>query len=201
MPIYFQKIPEKKFDPDKSFYVKDSRGCNMTTGFLFLAAFAAIVYVDRFNFNEFSIYQLLYLAIVPAVYLFRRSIINKTIITINKTWFYYFEELVTNWHNFIDAVITQDEENRRVPYDLTDRFMLVLRYGKIGHQGFFGRKFIMTAVMDKSEEEIMAAIKFYYQHREDEMMMPYITDDTMPSEETKRSTYQLPEPTEQGKTE
>jgi hypothetical protein len=93
----------------------------------------------------------------------RRSIINKTIMTINKTGFYYLGELVTDWKNFIDASVSQDEENRRVPYDITDRFMLLVRYSKEGESGYFGRKFLMTAVMDKSEEEIIAAIKFYYE--------------------------------------
>lgn len=163
MPIYFQKISNKNFDPNGDFHVKDSKGCNMTVAILFLAAFVLTVCIDRFDTDHPSVYQLLYLSIVPAVYMIRRSIINKTIITINKTGFYYFGELVTNWKNFIDASVTQDEENRRIPYDVTDRFMLLVRYFKEGESGYFGRKFLMTAVMDKSEEEIMAAIKFYYE--------------------------------------
>jgi hypothetical protein len=103
--------------------------------------------------------------------------VNKIIMTINKKGFYYLDELVTNWHNFIDAFVTQDEENRRIPYDVTDRFMLVIRYGKIGHTGFFIRKILMTATMDKSEEEIVAAIKFYYEHRDEGMIIPCLPDD------------------------
>ena len=163
MPIYFQKVSDKNFNPDREFYVKDSKGCNMIVGILFLAAFVLIICIDRFNTAHLSVYQLLYLSILPAVYMIRRSIINKTIMTINKTGFYYLGELVTDWKNFIDASVSQDEENRRVPYDITDRFMLLIRYGKEGEPGYFGRKFLMTAVMDKSEEEIIAAIKFYYE--------------------------------------
>ena len=83
--------------------------------------------------------------------------------TINKTGFYYLGKLVTGWKNFIDASVTQDEENRRIPYDITDRFILLVRYYKEGEPGYFGRKFLMTAAMDKSEEDIIAAIKFYYE--------------------------------------
>lgn len=163
MPIYFQKVSDKNFDPNGDFHVKDSKGCNMAVGILFLAAFVLIIWMDRFNTSHFSIYQLLYLAIIPAVYMIRRSIINKTLMTINKTGFYYLGELVTGWKNFIDASVSQDEENRNIPYDITDRFMLLVRYFKEGEPGYFARKFLMTAVMDKSEEEIMAAIKFYYE--------------------------------------
>lgn len=162
MPIYFQKISDKNFDPDGEFRVRDSKGCNMIIGILFLIAFALIIYIDRFNTNHFSVYQLLYLSILPAAYMIKRSIVNKTIMTIDKTGFYYFGEQVTNWKNFIDASVSQDEENRRIPYDVTDRFVLLVRYFKEGEPGYFGRKFLMTAVMDKSEEEIIAAIKFYY---------------------------------------
>jgi hypothetical protein len=173
MPIYFQKISTSNFNPDGNFYVKDSKGCNMTMGFLFLVAFLLTVYIDRFNTNDLSIYQLFYLSIIPGVYLIKRGMINKIIITINKSGFYYFDKLITDWNNFIDAFVAQDEENRRIPYDVTDRFILVIRYGKIGHTGYFGRKIVMTATMDKSEEEIMAAIKFYYEHREQGTIIPY----------------------------
>jgi hypothetical protein len=81
--------------------------------------------------------------------------------------------MITDWNNFIDAIVAQDEENRRIPYDVTDRFILVIRYGKLGHTGYFARKILMTATMDKSEEEIMAAIKFYYEHREQGTIIPY----------------------------
>jgi len=165
MPIYFQKIPGNNFDPGGNFYVKDSKGCNITMGFLLLAAFTITVYIDRFNTDNLSVYQFLYLSIIPGVYLLKRGLANKIIITINKNGFFYFDKLVTDWNNFIDARVSQDDENRRIPYDVTDRFMLVIRYGKIGCTGYFQRKILMTAVMDKSEEEIMAAIKFYYEQR------------------------------------
>jgi hypothetical protein len=164
MPIYFQKISEKRFKADGEFLVKDSKGCNMVVGLLFLATFATTVYIDRFDTANPSVYQLLYLSVLPGLYLLKRAFVNKTLMAINRTGFYYLGELVTNWKNFIDAVVKQDEENRKWPYDLTDRFMLMIRYYKDDEPGYFARKFLMTAVMDKSEEEIMAAIKFYYNH-------------------------------------
>lgn len=178
MPIYFQKIPEKNFDPNGEFYVKDSKGCNMTMGFLCLVAFGIIVYIDRFNTDNLSVYQLLYLSIFPGAYLLKRGMANKIIITLNKNGFYYFDKLVTDWNNFIDARVTQDDENRRIPFDVTDRFMLVIRYGKIGHTGYFVRRIPMTPVMDKSEEEIIAAIKFYYEHKEPGEIVPNIPGET-----------------------
>jgi hypothetical protein len=67
--------------------------------------------------------------------------------------------------------------------------MLVIRHGKIGSSGYFIRKILMTAVMDKSEEEIMAAIKFYYNHRDPGIILPYSEDEAPQS-----STPALPEP-------
>lgn len=177
MPIYFQKISIKNFDVAGNFYVKDSKGCNITMGILFLAAFILTACIDRFNTNEFSIYQLLYLSIIPGVYLIRRGIVNKIIMTINKSGFYYLDELITGWDNFIDAFVTQDEENRKIPYDVTDRFMLVIRYGKMGSTNIYARKILMTAVMDRSEEEIIAAIKFYFNHRDRGTILPYAPDE------------------------
>ena len=187
MPIYFQKIPDNNFDAEGDFYVKDSKGCNMTMGFLCLAAFITIVFIDRFNIDDLSIYQFLYLSIIPGIYLLKRAMKNKIIITINKKGFYYFDKLLTDWNNFIDAFVTQDDENRRVPYDVTDRFILVMRYGKIGHMGYFITKILMTAVMDKSEEEIIAAIKFYYQQKEPGEIITNIADETL-----QRTTKLLP---------
>jgi hypothetical protein len=48
----------------------------------------------------------------------------------------------------------------------------------IGHTGYFVRKFLMTAVMDKSEEEIIAAIKFYYQHQDPVEIVPNQQDES-----------------------
>jgi len=190
MPIYFQKISGSNFDPDGNFYVKDSKGCNLTMGYSLLAVFLLTIYIDRFNLHQPSVYQIFYLSIFASVYLIRRGMVNKIIMTINRQGFYYFGELITNWDNFIDAVVKQDDENRTAPYDLSDRFVLFLRYGKIGHSGYFGRKFLMTAVMDKSEEEIMAAIKFYYEHRDPGMILPYNDTESQPMP----IQGQLPEP-------
>jgi len=41
--------------------------------------------------------------------------------------------------------------------------LLSIRYFKEGEPGYFERNFLMTAVTDKSEEEIIAAIRFYYE--------------------------------------
>src|SRR5215203_619677 len=90
MPIYLQKVPDKNFDAEGSFHVKDSKGCNLTMGLLFLAAFIITVYMDRFNTHSLSIYQLLYLAIIPGVYPLKTGMVNKTIITIKQKWILLF---------------------------------------------------------------------------------------------------------------
>ena len=39
---------------------------------------------------------------------------------------------------------------------------MMIRYYKSGEDGYFGRKIPFTDTQDKSEEEIIAAIKFYH---------------------------------------
>jgi len=45
----------------------------------------------------------------------------------------------------------------------------MIRYCKIGHTGYFVRKIVMVAVMDKSEVEIIAAINFILNIRSQEI--------------------------------
>jgi hypothetical protein len=162
MPIYYQKISDTNFKANADFLVKDSKGCNFTLGFLSLALFVTIVLVDRFDTRHPSVFQFFYLAFIPAILLIKRGMANKTIMVINKNGFYYLGELITNWDNFINAVVSQD--HRSAVYYLHDDFVLLIRYYKPGQPGYYGRKISLDSRLDKAEEEIMAAIKFYYQH-------------------------------------
>jgi hypothetical protein len=42
----------------------------------------------------------------------------------------------------------------------------MIKYYKDGEPGYYGRKIRLTDTQDKSEEEIIAAVKFYYKNRQ-----------------------------------
>jgi len=100
-----------------------------------------------------------------ALIVIAKGIKNKTVMVINKSGFYYYGELITDWKNFIEAEFIDD-----VPLPgmystgTTDRFYLLVKYYKEGQPGYYGRKIRFTDTQDKSEEEIIAAIKFYYKN-------------------------------------
>jgi hypothetical protein len=83
--------------------------------------------------------------------------------TINPSGFYYYGKLITNWKNFVSAQFVDN-----VPAlsgsssGISDQFFLIMRYYKEGQPACFERKFRLTNTQDKAEEEILAAIKFYY---------------------------------------
>lgn len=88
---------------------------------------------------------------------------NTTIMKINKTGFYYYGELITDWAHFISEEFIDDGPSRRG----VDQFYLLVKYYKEGQPGYYGRKIRFTNTQDRSEEEIMAAIKFYYKNSQE----------------------------------
>ncbi len=155
MAVHFQKISDKQFHPKKDFIVKDSKTMNVVFGIAFL--FIALILSASFS----KLFGLL--MIIPAILFFRKSNENKMIMVVNKNGFYYYGELLTNWENFISAKFI-DELPLPAPnsYGINDEYYLLLKYFKDGESGHFGRKIRLTNNQDKAEEEIMAAIAFYY---------------------------------------
>lgn len=98
-----------------------------------------------------------------AIGAFARSAKDITIITINKNGFYYYEQLLTDWEHFIsEEFIDEVPLPQGNDPGLNDRFFLLIKYYKDDKPGYFGRKIRLTDSQDKSEEEIIAAVKFYY---------------------------------------
>ncbi len=76
--------------------------------------------------------------------------------TINKNGFFHYGKLITNWNNFIDVAVKEEEKM----FSIKDNFALFIKYYKDGEPGHFGRKIKLTNTQNKAEEEIIAAIKF-----------------------------------------
>ena len=158
MPIFLQKISDENFNVEADFQVKESRGCNLVMGILLFVIALVTIVADFSGAVGGPFIKLFYLLIIPAILFIRRGSANQTVITINKKGFFYGGQLLTSWDNFIDAAITQDEKLLMIQ----DNFLLFIKYYKDGSPGYFGRKIPLTNTQDKAEEEIIAAIKFYY---------------------------------------
>ena len=164
MPIFLQKISDESFNAESDFNVKESRGCNMAMGILLLVVSLGIIIADLTGTLSGPFIKVFYLLLIPAVLFIRRGSANQTVMTINKTGFYYGGQLLTNWDNFIDAKVTQEEKLLTIQ----DNFQLFIKYYKDGSPGYFGRKIPLTNTQDKAEEEIIAAIRFYYKQYKEE---------------------------------
>jgi hypothetical protein len=100
------------------------------------------------------------LALLPAFLFFRKARSNSVYIRINKKGIYYHEQLVTSWSGLIKAYITQKEKTGIV--NIQDNFLLVLEFTKDGIKTGLRRKIPLTNTQNKSEEEIMEAVKFFW---------------------------------------
>ena len=145
----------KKPDPDKPFLVKDSMGVNIFLGLVFLAMFVSSFFNTDPDAKGFQ-FNILYIAIIPAILFIRKGLINRVCIVINKKGIYHFGELITTWEDFIDARIDQDE----VVLTIQDNFVLFVRYRQPGNK-IFRSKIPLRNTQNKSEEEIIAAIRFF----------------------------------------
>lgn len=99
------------------------------------------------------------LALAPAIYCFRRAQNGKVYIRVNKTGIYQDEKLVTGWSNLIKAQIAQDE--KASIFSIQDNFVLIVEYRKEGSKGM-RRKIRLTNTQNKSEEEVLEAVKFFW---------------------------------------
>ena len=161
MPIALQKISDDKFNADEDFHVRESKGCNLSMGIILLIVSIFIIVADvTGNLGGSVFVKVFYFLLIPAVMFIRRGAANQTIMTINRNGIIYAGKLLTTWDNFIDVKLIQEERMMAIQ----DNFQLFIKYYKDGSPGYFGRKIPLTNTQDKAEEEIIAAIKFYYKN-------------------------------------
>lgn len=92
------------------------------------------------------------------------SVRNETVMNINANGFFYYDRLLTSWANFVSAEFLDElPVQMSGSAGLSDQFYLYIKYYKDDKPGLFALKIPFTNTQDKSEEEILAAIRFYYQ--------------------------------------
>ena len=99
-------------------------------------------------------------ALLPAIYFFKKGMSNRIYIRINKTGIYQDEILVTRWADFLKAYVNQKEKTRLI--EIQDNFQLVVEYMKDGEDKGFRRKIPLTNTQNKSEEDVLAAVMFFW---------------------------------------
>lgn len=91
------------------------------------------------------------------------SMRDETVMKINRDGFFYYGRLLTNWTNFVSAeFIDELPVQSSSSAGLSDQFFLYIKYFKDDRPGCFALKIPLTNTQDKSEEEVLAAVRFYY---------------------------------------
>jgi hypothetical protein len=156
MHSFFQEISDDQFNYEADFLVKESITMN-----LIISSFSLVLSIAFFSLSPWMAGIML---LVP-IGAFVRGFKNQVVMKVNSNGFYYYGQLITTWKNFISVnFLDETFENTRGAIREADRFFLMIKYYKDGRPGYFGRKIRFTDTQDKSEEEIIAAIKFYYKH-------------------------------------
>ena len=146
----------KTLNANEDFLVKESMAVNYVAGIFLLAVFVISFAVGDYGWGPFL--SATAILLIPAAFYLARAGRNAIIIRINKTGFFYAGTLVTNWKNYVDAVISQDE----IVGSIQDNFALLIRYYG-DEELIYTMKIPLSNTQDKAEEEIIEAIAFYYE--------------------------------------
>lgn len=156
MAVFFQNISNDHFDVESDFIVNESKTVQLVIGIFFLLFSIGILSVSLLMGGVILIF---------AVGLLTKSSRDQTVIKINKNGIYYYGQLLTDWDHFISSEFIDELPLPSYSTDgINDQFSLMIKYSKDGSPGYFGRKIPLTNTQDKSEEEIVAAVQFYYKN-------------------------------------
>ncbi len=147
---------------DGQFIVGEYKLMNYFMALFFLALFGVGLYdaiVRNFRNIDYQSYVFA-LAIIPFIFIIRKLRMGKVYIRINTKGIYQDERLVTTWSGLLNAALTQEE--KKGIYDLGDKFILQLDYQKPGEIKPIRRKIPLTNTQNKSEEEVLAAVRYFW---------------------------------------
>jgi cell division protein FtsL len=153
-------MAKSSLNRNQDFLVSDDKVLVYIMAFLFTCIFIYGL-IDAINkkFSNIDYLNFVFiLALLPAILLVKAGKSKRIYIRVNKTGIFQNEQLVTGWHNLIRAYISQKEKT----FSIQDNFILVLDYKKEGKKGGFRRKIPLTNTQNKSEEEVLAAVMFFW---------------------------------------
>lgn len=153
-------MPKSPLTIETEFVVGEEKLLNYIVAFLFSGLFLyGLVDVILMRFSNLQFWHLLFLfALVPTALFIRKARSKRIYIRVNKNGIYQDEKLVTNWNNFLNAYISQKQARF---ISIRDNFILVVEYRKEGYPKGFRRKIPLTNTQNKSEEDVLVAVKFF----------------------------------------
>ena len=86
---------------------------------------------------------------------------KNTSILINNKGIYYYNELLTTWDNYICSFAKRELAGD----SFSENVFVVIEYHKPNQTGYFVKQIKMQDDEDKSENDIVEAIIFYYENR------------------------------------
>jgi hypothetical protein len=145
---------------DGEFVVGEEKVLNYILALLFFGLFMyGLIDAMLDQFKKMTYLNALFaLALLPAIFSFKKARSKRVYIRVNKKGIFQDERLLTNWPNFLNAYITQKE----VVLSIQDNFLLVVEYRKDGFDKGFRKKIALTNTQNKSEEDVLEAIKFFW---------------------------------------
>ena len=153
-------MAKKALTRDSEFTVGEEKILNYILALFFLGLFVyGLADAAKRNFKNIDYQSYVFaLAIAPAIFCFRKAHSKRVYIRVNKSGIYQGGKLVTNWSNFLRAYLAQKEKTGF--FNIKDNFLLVVEY-KRDHKGFRHR-IPLTNTQNKSEEDVLAAVNFFY---------------------------------------
>lgn len=159
-------MKETKFNAESDFLVKEAKDINYFFGILLLIIFVVAIALGDYGWSNYFVALMLFL--FPAAFSIARARRNAVRIKINKSGFYHHGRLITTWDRFIDARLTEE----LVPGSIQDNFIILVRYYGNDPTEAYWSKIPLSNSQDKADEEIIAAIDFYYKASKSTMQVP-----------------------------
>ena len=153
------KIPLSK---DCEFVVGEEKILNFVLASLCFSLFLyGLIDAIRRHFINIDYQSFVFaLTLFPAYFFFRKGNSRRVFIRVNKTGIYQDEQLITGWSNLLKAHVAQKEKTGI--FSIQDNFLLVIEYRKDGSKQGVRRKIPLTNTQNKSEEEVLEAVKFFW---------------------------------------
>ena len=151
-----------KLEPNGDFIVGEEKILNSILCVIFFGLFVYGV-VDALMQKHYKpgIMPIFYgLSLAISYWFFKKSRSNRIFLRLNHTGIYKDEKMVTDWDHLIKAQITQKQGRL---FAVTDAFILVIEYTKTEPDKGYRTIVPLTNTQNRSEEDIMAALKHFSQ--------------------------------------
>lgn len=148
-------MPQTPLSPDTNFVVKEDVFLNfLIAGLCFVFFVVSLItfswsYIDYFSIPFF---------LGPTILFASKGFKNRTLITINKQGIFYHNKLFTDWHNFNNAYIKEEEKLGRV----SDNFILIIKCYNETKGDYVNRKIKLSNTQSQSEEAILGGIRYFH---------------------------------------